>query len=188
MMKKSKLKTLINHLFSRKPRRRHLERAKDADFEIIEIPDSQHDNIPYKMPEKIVEKFKFDETRVSISILPVEILEKIFQHLDFYDRMNASVCCKQWRIVFIHSQFLENVIVKANNNLFTSRPMSSQNKSLNQISQHRASSAMGLSSFSMSSMSKFNLYMYSHCVNLQFDADSSDVSLFLKNLGILLNY
>jgi hypothetical protein len=177
-MKKLKLKAFFKSLFPQK------RKDVNNEWEIVAVSSRINNNSD--ITETMVQKFSYDETKPSISILPVEILEKIFQYLEFYDRMNASVCCKQWRVVFLHFQFLDNVIVKANNSMFTSRPMSSQNtqKSLNHISQHRASSAMSLSSFSMSSISKYNSYMYNNCVNLQFDGDSADVSLFLKNLGI----
>lgn len=126
-----------------------------------------------------------NEGLYNISNLPVEIISLVFSHLEFYDRKNASICCKRWRYVFLDSSFLKTISIKANNNLFTARPLSSQNSltNLNQAPRHRASSAMALSSYSSSSFSSFNLYLYTNAINLEFFGDSADVALFLKNLG-----
>ena len=128
-----------------------------------------------------------NEGLYNISNLPVEIISLVFSHLEFYDRKNASICCKRWRYVFLDSSFLKTISIKANNNLFTARPLSSQNSltNLNQAPRHRASSAMALSSYSSSSFSSFNLYLYTNAINLEFFGDSADVALFLKNLGNL---
>lgn len=126
-----------------------------------------------------------NEGLFNISNLPVEIISLIFSHLDFYDKKNASICCKRWRYVFLDSSFLKTISIKANNNLFTARPLSSQNSltNLNNAPRHRASSAIALISYSSSSFSNFNLYLYTNAINLEFFGDSADVSLFLKNLG-----
>lgn len=118
-----------------------------------------------------------------IENLPVEILCHIFSYLSFYHRKNASMCCKKWRYVFLETDFLKKISIKANNNLFTSqRPVSKRTES-SQAPKHRASSAMALSSYSVTSLSKFNLFLYNNAINLEFENDSADVALFLRNLG-----
>ena len=118
-----------------------------------------------------------------ITHLPVEILCKIFSHLTFYDRKNSSLCCKRWRLVFFETNFLKYISIKANNNLFTSRPISSQKTLCDKAPKHRASSSMALSSYSNSSLSRLHLYFYNNAINLEFENDSADVTMFLKNLG-----
>jgi hypothetical protein len=127
-----------------------------------------------------------DKSSFNIAHLPVEIICQIFNHLSFYDKKNASICCKQWRSVFLEIGFLRDVAIKANNNLFTSRPVSSQSNLRNQPPQHRASSSMALSSYSNSSLSRFDFYLYNNAVNLEFDKDSADVAMFMRNLGKLI--
>lgn len=129
-----------------------------------------------------------DETCVGINSLPIEILNKIFDYLDFGDRKNASLVCKKWRNAYLES-FLGDIMIKANNHLFVSSRPSSSNMysslSLNKLSdlsatKHRAASTMALSAYS--STSSFNIHLYSNVVNLDFENDSADVALLIKNL------
>lgn len=63
--------------------------------------------------------------------LPIELICKIIEYLDVNDRKNASLVCKRWRSAFLAGNFLCDVLVKANNNLFLHhRPESAQDVSL----------------------------------------------------------
>lgn len=60
-----------------------------------------------------------------INALPVEIICQIFSFLAVPERKNASLVCKKWRYAFLNNQFLSDILIKANNHLFISRPTSS---------------------------------------------------------------
>ena len=131
----------------------------------------------------------FSET--TIESLPIELVCKIIDYLEFSDRKNASLVCKKWRNAFLESYFLKDILVKANNHLFLSnRPPSSRLPSANSTKNlansnvsypaHRAASTMALSSYS--TRSTFNTHLYANVVNLEFENDSADVSLLLSNL------
>ncbi len=126
------------------------------------------------------------EKGFNLGKLPVEIICQIFSHLTFCEKKKASVCCKQWRCIFLETGFLKEASIKANNNLFTSRPVSSQSSQFNiqnKPPQHRANSLIAVSSYSSSSLSGLKFCLFNNVVNLEFEKDSADVSLFIKNIG-----
>ena len=120
-----------------------------------------------------------------IDSLPVEILCKIMDCLEFSDRKNASLVCRKWRNAILESYFLKDILIKANNHLLvSSRPSSSvvpATGSLLTTSNHRAASSMAMSAYSTTPT--FNIHLYSNVVNLEFENDSADVALLLKNLN-----
>ena len=124
--------------------------------------------------------------KIHIDSLPIEILCKIMDYLEFNDRKNASLVCKKWRNSILESYFLKDILIKANNHLLLSRPSSSRtnlplNSSANlSASNHRAANTMALSAYS--TISTFNIHLYSNVVNLEFENDSADVSLLVNNL------
>ncbi len=70
-----------------------------------------------------------------IDTLPLEIICKIFSYLEVSERKNASLTCKKWRFAFLNTNFLSDVLIKANNYSFISRPSSSATlKNVNQKS------------------------------------------------------
>ena len=130
--------------------------------------------------ENKVEPLSVVSTTTSIENLPLEIICKILDYLEFSERKNASLCCKKWRNAFMESYYLKDILIKANNHLFLSdRPPSSTTSSLTN-SKHRSVSNMALSAYSLNT--KFNIHLYNNCVNLEFDNDSADAALLLKNL------
>jgi len=127
--------------------------------------------------------------------LPIEILCKIFDYLDFNERKRVSMVCKKWRNAFLDSFSVNNVIIKVNNNLFKStRPTSSSQSSLtlnestkslqqlsnNHTNRHRSASQLALASYSINGIDDYKFY--SNMVNLEFSNDSADVDLLLKVL------
>lgn len=121
----------------------------------------------------------------TIDDLPIEIICKIIDYLEFNERKNASLVCKKWRNAFLESYYLKDIMVKANNHLFVSnRPLSASVNKLPPLnlshSKHRAASSMALHSYS--TKSNFNFQLYNNLVNLEFENDSADVNLLLKNL------
>ena len=60
-----------------------------------------------------------------INTLPIEILCQVFSYLEVSERKNASLVCRKWRFAFLNTNFLSDVLIKANNYLFISRPTSS---------------------------------------------------------------
>ena len=60
-----------------------------------------------------------------INTLPIEILCQVFSYLQVSERKNASLVCKKWRFAFLNTNFLSDVLIKANNYVFISRPTSS---------------------------------------------------------------
>lgn len=157
----------------------------EADFKLIEaITHFLKETEPIHNINSIIETdqeclMSENESKTSIESLPIELLCKIIDYLDFNDRRNASLVCKKWRSAFLESYYLKDIMIKANNHLFlSSRPSSSSSQY--SASKHRAASSMALTSYS--SVSTFNFYFYSILVNLEFENDSADANLLVKNL------
>jgi hypothetical protein len=148
---------------------------------------------------QIIESEQFNEAELfdvkSFEDLPIEILCKIFDYLDFDERKRVSTVCKKWRNAFLDSFSVNNVIIKVNNNLFKSnRPMTSSQSSLSlkeptksfqtisniQTNRHRSASQLALASYSINGVDDYKFY--SNMVNLEFLNDSADVDLLLKVL------
>ena len=83
-------------------------------------------------------------------------------------------------LILIYFLFIKDILIKANNHLFVSRPYSSTRctPSLSSSNHHRAASSMAISS----ATSTFNVHLYTNVVNLEFENDSADLSLLLSNL------
>jgi hypothetical protein len=138
------------------------------------VVDDKDEKINHSEPNSLT------STSTTIENLPLEIICKVLDNLPFSERKNASLCCKKWRNAFMESYYLKDILIKANNHLFLSnRPSSSSTSSLTN-SKHRSVSNMALSSYSLNS--NFNILLYNNCVNLDFDNDSADAALLLKNL------
>lgn len=124
------------------------------------------------------------EPTIGLGHLPIELVCKIIGYLELNDRKNASLVCKRWRAAFLAGNFLSDVLVKANNNLFVSNrpPAVSEFASgaLDGVRRHRASSAMVLEPSTTGSA-----HFCSNLVNLEFEHESADVSLMLGNLRSL---
>jgi len=96
-----------------------VETTKKEDLQIQEEEDEEY------LDEKLDisnEMFKYS---ANINELPVEIICQIFNFLEVSERKNASLVCKKWRYAFLNTHFLNDVLIKASNCLFISRPSSS---------------------------------------------------------------
>ena len=114
---------------------------------------------------------------VSINYLPVELICKIFDYLTYNERKNASLVNKKWRSAHLQCLEMNRVVLKANNNLFLSqRPQLTATTTSLSI-QHRAASSKALTS-------TFNFNLFRNLVNLEFDNDSADINLLLRNLQV----
>lgn len=104
--------------------------------------------------------------------LPIELICKIFEYLDYSQAKTASLVCKKWRGAFIHSSQMQSIILKASNSLFGTNRLSSA--SLGRLTYHTHRSNMAVS------LSSFNMYLFHNLVNLEFENDSADIALLLS--------
>lgn len=135
---------------------------------------------------KLGEEDEAVDEQLGLAHLPIELVCKIIGYLELNDRKNASLVCKRWRAAFLAGNFLTDVLVKANNNLFVSmnnRPETASASARGDLYlggvRHRASSAMAMAPLARSAQFCLNL------VNLEFEHESADVSLMLGNLRVI---
>jgi hypothetical protein len=156
--------------------------------ESFEFVDFSQENTEYQIDQVMndhendsSERMSIDHSNFNVSVhdLPIEIICKIFDYLDYSQSKSASMVCKKWRHAHLESLLMKSVILKANNNLFIScRPVSASTSSKTNSSQHRSASSMALQTYT----STFNFNLFRNLVNLEFDNDSADIGLLMSNL------
>jgi hypothetical protein len=137
--------------------------------------EQQNDNTPDPETESSCDY----DTTCSMHDLPLEIICKIFDYMDYSEAKNASLVCKRWRNAHLESQLMRSVVMKANNSLFVSyRPASAINSNNSSLAKHRSANTMALNTYT----STFNFLLFRNLVNLEFDNDSADIGLLMSNL------
>jgi hypothetical protein len=125
---KSQKKGIIKRFLSNFTSQKKLKLTKSINESFVLVETPKKELLESKEEEYLDDQLDTNEMfnySANINELPVEIICQIFSYLEVSERKNASLVCKKWRYAFLNTHFLNDVLIKANNCLFISRPSSS---------------------------------------------------------------
>jgi hypothetical protein len=129
---KSQKKGIIKRFLSNFTSQKKLKQTKSINESFVLVETTKKELLQVQEEDYLDDQLDTNEMfnysaniETNINELPVEIICQIFSYLEVSERKNASLVCKKWRYAFLNTHFLNDVLIKANNCLFISRPSSS---------------------------------------------------------------